>query len=126
MQNLTYAQICAAARKAYAACKLTAQHPTPEQRQCVYDGGGDYRCAIGAAFDDATIAAINEQKLNWGYSASTLNGRVVKFPTRELTKINQLQRYHDNWAVHARDFGRMHQRTRDCELVFARALGIRC
>lgn len=125
MQTLTYNQVRAAARKAYEACRLTAQHPVAAHRQCVYDTGDGYHCAVGAAFDAETLAAIRDKGIDHDLQASLLNGVVVDFPSHDIVQIAELQRAHDDWAMCARSYGVLHQRTRSSERKFARMIGIK-
>lgn len=126
MQTLTYNQVRAAARKAYEACRLTAQHPVAAHRQCVYDTGDGYHCAIGAAFSAETLAALRDKGIDHDIAASMLSVDVVNFRRCDLGKIARLQHAHDNWALKSRIHGLMSPIARDCERLFAWALGIKC
>ena len=99
-QHLTVKQAKAAARKAYKAGKLTAQHRDRDKRQCHY-AIGSCRCAIGAALSPATLKLIKDQDLNSGYSVNELDHRGL-ITTDDIEALSHIQHLHDTWCDRAR------------------------
>lgn len=99
-QLLTVEGVKEAARKFYDAKKLTAQHPDPAMRQCVYQLG-DYRCAIGASFSKETLEVIVAARCN--DDASVMSQKMMPFikakDAFDLVTINGIQHRHDFWCL---------------------------
>lgn len=91
-QHLTAADAIAAARQFYEARKLTAQHPDPHFRQCLYAGADDTRCAIGAGLSEETLGKSIE-----GFSVMSLVEE-GKLTTDNVERLVALQRLHDDWC----------------------------
>lgn len=110
-QALTLKNVKAKARAAYAARKLTAQHPHQEKRNCFYSVG-DYHCAVGAALNKSVLKAL----LDEGIDANNNSGfgelvRVGIVSSGEEEAICMIQSAHDDWARHSLDFGAKHPET---------------
>lgn len=116
-QVLTLAGVKEAARKAYDDGKLTAQHPDPTKRKCLYRTDDGYCCAVGAAMTDETVEALranyhgfNDTSVSMisGWSPPAEEGAeevpapVVVMAEGERTDIRDLQRRHDRWCDYAR------------------------
>lgn len=108
-QVLTAEIVKAAARKYYKARKLTAQHKDKDKRECTYILNS-YRCAVGAALNEKTVAAMRERGKRAG---SMPNGAVdttgcqareyFTFPSeKEQDEVRAIQKAHDDWAQEAR------------------------
>jgi len=97
-QVLTAAKVRAAARKAYREGKLTAQHPDPENRVCIYDGGDGYHCAIGAALSKKTLRALRASHSMSCTVRALWNKGFVDIPEQDRAQVMQIQVEHDNWA----------------------------
>jgi hypothetical protein len=74
----------------YQANKLIAQHP--ELQPTLVYRVGDYRCAVGAALDDATIALVGDKD-----GGAISDGFVYAKPSHRQA-IERIQNAHDMWA----------------------------
>lgn len=92
-QHLTYPEVLAAARAAYNAGTLLALVPHPGT--CRYHTG-KYRCAIGAALTDETLAKIDEKGLNTEAVFALVDKGIIEIETEHYLHINRLQTAHDN------------------------------
>lgn len=89
-QHITVDDVKRSAAEAYKLGRLTAQHPNPEQRQCLYQSGG-YHCAVGSAMTPETLAAVQFANQNgaaiWSVDAVTIE-----------RGVETIQEAHDSWA----------------------------
>lgn len=104
MQTITFDEAKAAARKYFEAGKLTAQHPDPAMRMCVYSTG-EYRCAIGAGLTDETIGELRTFGLNRGASVDAIRKHITYADDQE-DGLRQLQELHDAWADSSRNYNK--------------------
>lgn len=101
--HLPYATAVENARKAYLEGRLTAQHPDPAQRHCVYTRG-EYGCAIGVSLPLDLAVQFQD-----GQTAPTTSGGISGFKIRNrLTSDNyanliHLQALHDEWCNSSRE-----------------------
>jgi hypothetical protein len=124
-QHLTLAGVKRAARRAYRARRLTAQHPTPTKRMCVYEKGS-YSCAIGAALNKHTIAAIRESNCNEGTSVDQLRVRgLITVDADELGPISVIQNMHDSWASASEAYGGRSDGTKSARKGFLETIGLK-
>lgn len=100
MQILTLVEAKAAARDAYCARRLTAQHPHIKGRQCKYEHRareGLFHCAIGAGLSPETISRLYELDMNIGKNIRALaTEQLVR--SDDLTGLRELQILHDAWC----------------------------
>ena len=90
-QTLTLAEVKAACRRYYDMSKLIAQHPKPRKRRLVFVSPDGYRCAVGAALSDETIAK----------GIITLGDYVINVDilyADNESKIGSIMLTHDSWA----------------------------
>lgn len=99
LQTLTLQEIKCKARDAYMAKKLTAQHPDPEERRCVYETRDGYHCVIGSALSKETLNALNLDPA--AISPGSKIDKLVDFPICEYGAIMKLQMVYDRWASSA-------------------------
>lgn len=88
--HLTADAVREAARKAYAANQLQAQHPVYHTKVCQYS----FNCAIGAALTEEQARFLDAQSL-------TGIGDLIKLEivtTDSPNWLTQLQAAHDNWS----------------------------
>ena len=126
IERLTVARVKAAARKAYKARKLAAQHPTRAMRKCNYQVG-DYRCAIGAALSTRTLAEIVRLGRNDNTSIGKLwhIARLIKLDGEgERVLLSDIQKAHDRWATASKDRGAEHEHTLKHRDTFLRLIGL--
>ena len=95
MINLTLDAVKQAARDAYDAKKLNAQHPEPSERRCTYYLDENYRCAIGWAVTEAEAKAM----CNHGTIDDLVDFHKVEVAPSEGWAIRLIQCLHDTWAV---------------------------
>jgi hypothetical protein len=122
MQVLTLKEIKAAARKAYKAKRLTAQHPDRAQRICVYSNGA-YRCAIGAALTKETLAALSTFTQHSGLSVLQSQGLVTVTPRKDYYEATVIQYAHDAWARAAKA-SRSLKFVKSCRDKFTKLIGL--
>ena len=126
IQRLNVARVKAAARRAYKARKLTAQHPTREMRKCNYQIG-DYRCAIGAALSSRTLAEIVRLGRNDNTSIGKLwyIARLIKLDGEgERAVLSDIQEAHDRWATASQEWGAEHEHTLKRRDEFLEVIGL--
>jgi hypothetical protein len=121
MQTLTIEEVKAAARAAYDAGTLTAQHPDPTMRRCVYDVGDGYRCAIGCALSASTIDALVAADMNDAVGVIRLDDDGIIALDRRGDAEN-LQCAHDTWATYSAEFGEDSPTTIECRNKFLRMI----
>lgn len=102
--ELRLEKVLEGARRFYLEGRLTAQHPDPRRRRCVYRDG-EYRCAIGAGLTEAEADALNAIRIGPGqidetYSVSVLSndGHVTFVDEEEAAAICRIQHAHDRWC----------------------------
>jgi hypothetical protein len=129
-QVLTVKGVKAAARRAYKARTLTAQHRSPRDRQCFY-ALGCYRCPVGAAMTDATLKSLIAHKTHRAtFTANSMafdylvDEKLVECRGKdEQDAIYEIQEAHDTWAkkarVNARRPGAKKARTAFLKLIAA-------
>jgi hypothetical protein len=101
MQVLTVEGVKAAAREYYDRGMLLAQYPKLDLKKgsCVYRGPEGYRCAVGAAMDDATINVISHEE-NSNKFTVLLRAPLSPISVPDLETENQIiiiQNRHDEW-----------------------------
>lgn len=98
-QVLTPAVVIRAARKFYRAKRLTAQHPDPSKRQCVFQQGR-YRCAIGAALNERLLRRLKRERHSAPCSVHglELSGYIDTWSVPNLDELQNIQQSHDLWA----------------------------
>lgn len=95
-QHLTFEEVAAACRAAYANGTLlaVAAERGAIEPDCVYKNG-EYRCAIGVALNDRTLNAITDKgMLHNRINALVRDGIIF---TEDLIGLDRLQRLHDAW-----------------------------
>lgn len=98
-QHLTLEGVKAAARDYYERGLLTAQHPEPDKRVCVYLGSGGRRCAIGAALDDDLVMEATGTVKGLEYHHG------VTFDSdKALCDISDIQMAHDSWCTEDEEY----------------------
>jgi hypothetical protein len=125
MQTLTLEGVKEAARAAYQAGTLTAQHPIRDGRRCRYEVDGKYHCAIGASLSEETLAAIRaDETLNDMSVSRLIREKLVAVSREEQGQIENLQSLHDNWAGSARNNGEDYPTAIRQRAVFLAAIGV--
>lgn len=127
VQVLTVKKVKEAGLKAYNAKTLTAQHPTPSKRLCMYEiDAGAFHCVIGAAFNKTTLTRImsagSEVTLST-YLKELINKHIVRVAggDKAYVALRNLQMSHDAWA-HAAFLEQSQWTIEEKELAFLRLL----
>jgi hypothetical protein len=101
-QVLTLRAVKSAARAAYKARRLTAQHRNRPDRQCFYALGA-YCCPVGAAMTKATLASLTACKFS--KPERTANSMAFDYLVEkglvdcdDQDAILAIQNAHDKWA----------------------------
>jgi hypothetical protein len=97
MQHITLAEVKQAGRDYYNRGRLTAQHPTPHKRDCVYESG-QYRCVIGTVLNDKTLAAMSDRCSHDLNITHQEHQGIVSFDPVEQDALLALQHAHDKWC----------------------------
>jgi hypothetical protein len=119
-QVLTVKGVKAAARRAYKARTLTAQHRTPERRICRYEVDSCH-CGIGAALTKPTLKAVHKAEKNSRTVATLKDAGLVRFDGRIASKLAAIQTAHDAWARAAQE-GAANTCAQDARRTFLKAI----
>lgn len=112
VQHLTLEGVKVKAREAYDKKRLTAQHPDPHQRECVFTGRGptprdkQYHCVIGAALEPRTLRHVKVAGSNAESLISLVHKKIVTVDDGEIDELCYIQRQHDSWAQAAQAYPR--------------------
>lgn len=123
MQTLTLDEVRRRCRAAHAAKLLTAQHPNPKARICVYSAGPVHGCAIGVCLTPESLAYVMANRLNTSTPVQRLYegdhryedtdetdafgyrvhrhipiAPILDTPLPDRTAIEEIQCAHDHWA----------------------------
>lgn len=124
-QKLTVRKVKAAARRAYAERRLTAQHRNPAKRDCVYTSGA-YHCAIGCALNKQSLQMIDEERLNHGTPVGLLQSHdVITVDNDDINVIDVIQNLHDEWAQTSQSWGANSKVTRQARAEFLASIGLK-
>ncbi len=123
-QHLTLAEVQAAAAKAYAEGRLTAQHPIHSLRKCVYEGDSGCGCAIGVALTSETLEAIKRHAYQFSRVIALINGEVISVDPKEEEALRNIQRTHDTWCSMASYEMPSDGQVERARLAFLQAIGV--
>jgi hypothetical protein len=119
MMLLTVDGVSKAAAQYYKARMLTAQAENRDNRKCVYKSD-KYRCAIGAAMDEASAESLGGSV---DYLISC--GSVEVLSDDEAVELSRIQNLHDSWCGFSNEYGPNSEEGRIAEEKFLRSIDYR-